>query len=438
MMEYSIIKMQNEKELTGRDFVGVSKSDSTGTQIVVPYGVQLPDYVLFSDKEHVKFLKMYVKAIQKALNSRSVKNSVEHIVEGNIGNPVAAVNIVADYVALGQLIEYEHTEKKAATGKINFSRTIQKIQPLLVKDGFVFDEFITDRKTVKKDSFVALVQGNVINHFMDHGGEALFGTRLRVDVKPMKLSHQTIIMLKKEQAQTFNSRKQMLIRWMIAYLDGANIDREEKGDWQYAMIASSLWETMVNAVFGNQRKLDKSLYGKQYAFYSLKSSTYGKPGSPTQHDTIYEDSDSIFIIDAKMYGSQNNLLSEEVLGKQFGYYVEASRKKPDKVIVNILLLPTIPERGDEEGFSDDIILDPHTTPESDPDRIIFVYHYSANQLIKDYYYSRKHVNLIKEEFTAFVEKPYVWEFLESRSRFESRIYKYASLFSKKMVKKEGE
>lgn len=426
MMEYSVIKMQNEKGLTGRDFVGVTKSDSTGTQIVVPYGVQLPDYVLFSDKEHVRFLKMYVKAIQKALNAYSVKNSVEHIVEGNIGNPVAAVNIVTDYVSKGSLIEFEHIEKISESGRINFPRTVQKIKPILINDEFVYDRFLTDKRIVQNDNFVAVVQGNVINHFMDHGGEALFGTRLRVDVRPIKLSKQTKVMLKKELVQTFNSRKQMIIRWMLDYLDGASIDKEKKGDWQYAIIASSLWETMVNAVFGNQQRLNKSLYGKKYAFYSLKSSTFGKPGSPTQHDTIYEDSDSIFIIDAKMYGSPNNLLSEEVLGKQFGYYVEATRKKPDKMVVNVLLLPTISEQGDIEGFSEDIILDPHNDPSKDPDRMIFVYHYSANQLIRDYYYSKKHLHKIKEEFSVFIEQEYVLNFLEKRNKMESRIFRYAS------------
>lgn len=430
-MEYVIIKMQNEYDLTGKDFVGVSKSDEAGMRIVVPYGVNLPDYVQSTDRDNVRFLKMYVKTIQKALNSKLVKNSIENITEGSIGNPVAAVNIVADYISMGTLIEYEHVERIAEIGKINFRKTVHKVKPMIVDGDFLYEKYIINSKIIARNNFAAQVQGNIINHFMEHGGEALFGSKLRIDVKPLRLTSTLKTRLRKEQEQTFNSRKQMIIRWMIEYLDGAEIDKEQKGDWQYAIIASSLWEAMVNAVFGNQKILNKTLFGKKYAFYSLKSSSFGQPGRPTQHDTIYEDDNSVFIIDAKMYGSSNTLLSEEVLGKQFGYYLEAAKKRPDKMIVNIFLLPTIPERGDIDGFSDDIILDPHNDPSKDPDRMIFIYHYSANQLIRDYYLSHKRVNMIKDEFSLFIERPYVWNFLENRSGYKSRIFKYASLYIKK-------
>ena len=80
-------------------------------------------------------------------------------------------------------------------------------------------------------------------------------------------------------------------------------------------------------------KVNKTKYGKKYSFYSISKKSIVKTGSPTQHDVVFENQDNIFIIDAKMYGNQNSLLTEEVLGKQFGYYKEAKIKAPSKRII---------------------------------------------------------------------------------------------------------
>lgn len=414
-MDYKIIKMLEESDLTGHDFVGVSEGSRGNLQISVPYGINIPSIVDRTDVVNMRFLKMYVKAIQKALNSSNVKNEIEEHSAG-MKHPLAAVNIICDYITMGLLIDYDIEEKRSTSGKMDLNRTIQKIVPSYINGNLIYDEFITRRKRIVTDNFAANIQGNIINHFMNHGGELLFGSKLWVPVKIMKLDSSTIIKLRRELTETYNSRKQIVIRWMIEYIGGLAISKEsdKTGKWNYAIIASTLWEEMILTVYGNQIHVNKSKYGKRYAFKSISKGDNVYIGAPTQHDTLYEDDHRVIIIDAKMYGNPKNLLSEEVLGKQFGYYVEAKRKNPRKQVINILFIPTIEERGEKNGFADIIIQDPHSSAKDDPDRVIYLYRCPAKDLIQDYYYSKKKYNDLNQDFESFIREPDVRKYLNAR------------------------
>lgn len=411
-MQYPILKMADDNDLSGRSFVGVAEG-AEGFDISVPYGINLPDIVDSSDLNNMRFLKIYVKAIQKALNSQLVKNNVERVTNG-INHPLAAVNIIYDYISQGALIKLEKEERLSTMGNIDFNRTIKLVEPCYIQGNLIYDTFVTKKNRVVDNNFVAIAQGNVINHFMEHGGEILFGSKLRVPVSPIKFNKSIITKLKRALTQTFNSREQNVIRWMLEYLSDVSINNVKKGNWSYAIIASTLWEAMVDATFGNQKVRNKSLYGKKYAFYSLTNKVNSCYGRPTEHDTIYEDDNEVIIIDAKMYATANNLLSEDVLGKQFGYYIEAKKRKPQKRIINILFLPLRLENSDKNGFSDEVILDPHCPTEVDPERIIYIYKYPANDLVRDYYYSKKRLNKVHEDFETFIQTKNVRKFLDSR------------------------
>ena len=407
--------MEEEKDLTGRDFVGVSEGKHGKIEVSVPYGVDIPSAVDSSDYENLHFLKIYVKSIQRALNSSVVKNEIDDVSVG-MKHPMAAVNIVCDYITMGLIISHITEEKRATTGKMDLRRTIQKVVPSYINGDLIYDEYITRKKRIKEDNLVATVQANVINHFIENGGEILFGAKLKVPAKPIRLDKTVISKLRRELNQTYNSRNQTVIRWMIEYIQGLSVssDSDKNGKWKYAIIASTLWESMILSVYGNQYPNDKTKYGKRYTFYSFSQGKDVIKGSPTQHDVIYEDDNQVIIIDAKMYGNPKNLLSEEVLGKQFGYYVEAKKKNPNKRIINILFAPTIIEKGERDGFADLVITDPHIEESTDPDRIIFLYRCTANQLINDFYFSkRKHEKLV-DEFNQFICEPNVRQFLDAR------------------------
>ncbi len=410
-MRYSIVNI-SDTEKGGRSFVGVSNiKDTDKTRIVVPYGYQIPTIVDSEDKDNVSQLRRYVKVIQKALHTYVAQREGIDFSKG-MNSPLAAVNIIQDYLLMGSFIEFERTLQESDRGKVNFKQTIKKIRPKIIDDGFFYDSFITDKKSVIEDNITALIQGNIINHFMSHGGDVLFGQALKVQIKHINLDLHAIRLLQEEQNNTFNSRKQSLIRWSIEYIRGLlNPNYEERGEWNYAILASSLWEIIVDYVFGNQQKRDKTVYGTTYRFFDITKGEYQEQGSSTEHDTIYEDDEYIFIIDSKMYLSHRDMLTEAILGKQFGYYLSAKKKKSHKKIVNLLFLPCV---DCERGFQTIFIPDPNAPTSQDPDKIVFLYCYPVNDLIDDYYYGRKRIGKIKDDFLAFTSSPKMRAYLDER------------------------
>lgn len=422
-MKYPIIKIgkTSDPHMDGTSFVGVSHFGTTDKiSIVVPYGVKIDSEVDSTNegqKEQYVFLKRYVKAIQKALSSNFTKERLEE--KSGIHNPIAAVNLLHDYLSMGKYIEQEGVCKLSERGKIDFNQTVNKVCPDILDGAVYYRKFFTRKRDLIEDNFVAQVQCNVINHFMEHGGVVLFGQSISIPIGPIKLNDITVTRLRKELPNTFNSRKENIIRWCIAYIEGLrNLDEENnnEGNWKYAIIASTLWEVMIDSVLGNQTDRNKAKYGKTYEFTYIDGRTPTR-GKPTQHDTIYEDDESVVIIDAKMYGSQNDLLSEKVLGKQFGYYEQAKLIKrmeiQKKNIINVLILPHIGHL-DPPYFQNKVILDPHTSPETDPFKIIYLFEYPANELIEDYYFDKRKGEWFIEDFKQLIQDPEMDLFLKHR------------------------
>ncbi len=422
-MKYKVIRCGKDSypELNGNSFVGVSRTDesSGGMSIVVPVGIECDREVDDSDirqKEQYRFLRRYVKTVQKALSSNHVKERLENT--AGIHNPAAAVNLLHDYLSMGVYVEFEEISGLSESGKIDFGQTIRKIRPKASDEGNIFfDKIISRKRVVKEADFVASVQCSVINHFMRHGGAMLFGQSVSIPTRGIRLDRSTITMLRKELNNTFNSRKENIIRWCIEYIEGmCSLDESDTtdGNWKYAIIASTLWEVMVDSVLGKQQYRDKTKYGKTYEFTYFDG--HSLRGNATQHDTIYEDDETLIIIDAKMYRFADHLLSENVLGKQFGYYEQAKMMKhqagEQKRIINIFVLPQAEFSG--SYFQNKIILDPHTPASEDPFKIIFLYNYPVNDLIDDYYFGRKKYNVLIDHFKSFIQDPAVSLFLEQR------------------------
>ena len=62
-------------------------------------------------------------------------------------------------------------------------------------------------------------------------------------------------------------------------------------------------------------------------------------------------------------------------------------------------------------FQPRFVIDPHTSVEKDPNKIIYLYEYPSNDLIDDYYYGRKRHGLLIDQFKRFIQEPAVSSFL---------------------------
>lgn len=416
-MIYRCISAYHDARSDGRSVVGIKK-DQDGYSIKTPYGLLFDSIIeKKGNPQEFKQLKIYAKSIQKALNSQRVKSKIELLGEGE-GNPISAINIVMDYIKNGSYREFLQKYIIDSNGKIDFKRTCAKIKPFINNNEMFFQSYVIRKSIIIDEEIVSIAQCNVINHFMENGGEILFGSKFVIPTKKVKLNKALVVKLKRTLSQCFNSRKQQLINWIINYVSSVEVMEKNKGDWQFMMIASTLWEEIVEWNYGNQILRNKTVYGKKYEMIDALGNII--TGNSTQHDTVYEDDDMIMIIDAKMYKDERSLLSEEVLGKQFGYYKEAKIKNPSKKILNFLILPSIVENGETEGFLPTFIIDPHNEEgEKDPHNIIFVYKADFRKILNNYYYGIKISGNFIKAFQEHIEQSEINEVLRERGYFQS-------------------
>jgi len=363
-------------------------------EVTIPYGLVLPPVVERSNATAFNTLKKYAHCIRKALRKDLVRARLDEDTAGSKANPIAALNIIIDFIENGIYREFEYEYKRSTHGKINFKKTLRRMTPSIVGDDICFTEFIASRKKVHEQNTVALAQANIINHFMANGGEVLFGNRISLHANRIRLDEHLIHRLNKIKATSFNSRKQQLIRWMVEYIQGAILEKELKGEWLYSIVAYTLWEEMIDACFSNQKVRDRTKYGKRPTMFI--NGKVIEVGSLTRHDTLYEAEDEIVIFDAKMYESKVGVRTGQVFSKQHGYYDRAYTENPEKMISNVLILPYCgnDETDDVPGFQPELYSYNNYGDEND---IILVYEISFDVVLDAYYRSRKLIKSFKEE-----------------------------------------
>lgn len=395
-MRYKVFSLRSIKS-DGKSPVGFMKTREA-YDVITPHGFTLPTCVERSDREAIGILKRYAHCIKKALRKEFVKLKLEDNAGGKT-NPIAALHIITDFLENGSYREFEHENRRADRGKIKFKKTIKHMTPSVAGDELFYSDYIISRKKASEQSIVALAQANIINHFMDNGGEVLFGNRIHVRIETIPLDKSLILKLNRIKANSYNSRKQQLIRWMTEYIHGAILDKETKGDWLFSIIASTLWEEMIDACFSNQKVRDKTVYGKRQKVY--RGGKLVTVGVSTQHDTLYETDDEIIILDAKMYASKHGIEIGDVLSKQHDYYRQAKIRNPEKLISNVLMLPHIEGSGDSYGFQREFYPD---YDHSDPNDVILVYEIDFYTVMEAYYRGKKLVADFKEELHDFLVK----------------------------------
>lgn len=394
-MEYSCKCILNDEASGGNSNVGIFKN-ANDYSIITPYGLILPETINSTEREKIEVLKKYARCITKALSKDKTRRHLQENCGGK-NNPLSALNVVLDYVQNGPYREFETETVIREFGKIDFKKTISRVKPMILNDEALYTNFAVSRKKVASQEIVNLAQGNVINHFMENGGEVLFGNLIHIAVPKIALNSSLVAQLRVVKANSFNSRKQQLIQWIIDYIQGA-VNNKDVGSWQYSIVASTLWEEMIDACYGNQIERNKTKYGTSFTFYSKGNVVAQTP--KREHDTIFESDKDVVIIDAKMYASLGRLAAHiDPIEKQFGYAFTAKHKKPNKNVYNVLIKPLVHSFGESDGFISYI---PYFENDTDPERIIFVYAVSFNKVLDAYYCGQKLGTSFAEELKDYL------------------------------------
>lgn len=404
-MKVLVEKLIDQQESNSK-FVGLKKGKDNYI-LMTPYGYDFDlDEISLDNRSDIYKVRKLLKAISKALKSSNVKeNLMEELSEGS--SILSGINVIKDYFEYGIYNEYRKDYKVGTSGKINFEKTITKQVPLVSEDGFFYKDFIVECNTVNEDTLIRRSQISIINHFMKNGGKLIFGTNIRIPGNELKVDRALRNRLIKLRNESFSSRKIQLVNHMIKYIEYCDFNAY-KGmlEVPYTIIASTLWQEMLNSCYGNQIVLDTTKYGNQYIRYNFRDKNLYR-GNKTMHDTIYEDDNKILIIDAKHYKNEFKLVSEDAVAKQFGYFYSALMHQPNKNIYNIFIIPKLNNKN--KGFREYVI---HRPQIKSSNEFIFVYCVEYEEILNNYINESKLTNKLINELKEFINQDNVKKYLK--------------------------
>lgn len=219
----------------------------------------------------------------------------------------AYIFLIKDFLQNGYYSERETVYSRASSGKINWGRTIKQVKPQLVEDSSVYLEFVTRKTNHNENELISQIHralvfesfskiGWLFSSFAPQKGGLKFNANLFRSVLNSKIS------------QTFEEKKLLLFKNMLAIIDYMDSSSEEKSFYYGTEHFEGVWERLVDTVFGESDK--EKFYPKCRWFikgkgeakfgndifkkYSLRPDTImitnrGKPGQ------------KIFVLDSKYY-----------------------------------------------------------------------------------------------------------------------------------------
>ena len=219
----------------------------------------------------------------------------------------AYIFLIKDFLQNGYYSERETVYSRASSGKINWGRTIKQVKPQLVEDSFVYLEFVTRKTNHNENELISQIHrtlvfesfskiGWLFSSFAPQKGGLKFNANLFRSVLNSKIS------------QTFEEKKLLLFKNMLAIIDYMDSSSEEKTFYYGTEHFEGIWERLVDTVFGESDKekfypkcrwfingKGEAKFGNDiYKKYSLRPDTImitnrGKPGQ------------KIFVLDSKYY-----------------------------------------------------------------------------------------------------------------------------------------
>lgn len=305
-------------------FVGI-KSNNEKIEICFPLGYQL--------SEDEKNLRLDVIILLTVLSRFSKKRDGSLSLEENYLNenenfPVSAYFfIMKNYLARGYYTENEVVYSKNGNGKISWSKTIRKINPIVYDDNFFYLDFIAKKNNKQNEMLLSLIHEYcVYESFKKLGWIFTKSMPKKPRIKLQKNLFLTVLYDKLKISNKDEDRQLLsnMIK-MIRFIDNAG----EKNDFKYGTYRFEyVWESMIDYCFGVNNK----------AFYYPNTTWMLNSGNELVNadlkpDTIMIQENRVYILDAKYYKfgvtkKLDDLPGSSSIGKQiiYGEYVYNAEK----------------------------------------------------------------------------------------------------------------
>lgn len=352
---------QNDAQKADEQFVGV-KFEGGKPQIFFPYGCFF-DIETVSDEELREAFSNLMGALSDQNLIEDAKNSnyastMEF--EAKLDFPFQEFFFVLDYyLSFGLYHETEKVYKQGVHGKINWGRTIKRIQPQVCEtengSDIVYLDLISSYTTQNKNQLVTL-----IHEFCVAQAQRLIGPLYNVEqsVEPtLEFDYELFsAVLNEKCSKTFNDRKLRLFNAMqviVEFLHGNSVNGTLS---EYCFGVTSfapIWEKMLDRIFGNLRKGEKKEAYNPHCGWLVggREKSADDKKFAMRPDTIMWQGENIFIIDAKFY-TNGNLPSSSSISKQMVYaeFVERKGFASGDAIYNVFLLPYCHDADDDHAI----------------------------------------------------------------------------------------
>ena len=340
-------------EKKDKSFVGIKIEDNR-PKIYFPMGYR-------ASKPPEDICKQDFYQLIAVLNDKSLQSyfTEEDLKKSQLDFPFYAyLSVLQYYLDFGYFVESETIYKKGFSGKINWSRTIKRIKPQVVKDEeghdqVVYLNLITRKTSYHEDNLITLVHKFCVKESARLIGPLYGISENEVEEPELLFDYEPFAeVIQDKIAATFNDKHLELFHAMlkmVRYL-GNKENRGEDGSENEPLFGvnkfAPVWEAMVDKIFGklpqgvakdkfnphlrwNDGRLDEKLdeSEEEIVLNDPKRSTL-------RPDTIMVMGEGVYILDSKYYKygltkSPAHLPGAESVCKQMAYaeYVETHLKE---------------------------------------------------------------------------------------------------------------
>lgn len=250
--------------------------------------------------------------------------------------------MIYDFLANGYYTEKDVEYKTSDIGKINWKRTIQKIEPVVDGENVLYLNFVTKRSTTRADILTRIHEYCVYESFRVLGWLYLKSTY--VPRKPgIKFNRKVFIsVLVNALKNTFNNSKKKLFRSMLDIINQSN-EKAEFPDYSYGVTRFQyVWQNLIDHVMGEDNKQDYF----PHSHWRIIDGNLSVENSALEPDTIMQKDGKVFILDAKYYkfgiiNSAGFLPATSSVHKQitYGEYVANNMGVPGNNIYSAFIIP---------------------------------------------------------------------------------------------------
>ncbi len=331
-------------KLNGNEFVGF-KYENNNLTIYFPLGYSKPndDESCRRDIQNLIYVLSNFSEQEKSFYPSNLSN------ENNQGFPFSSyLYLIKDFMLNGYYRENEIEFKHAASGKINWNRTIKTVNPYIINSKLIYSNFIVNSKNYKFNQIITKIHeylvyesfqkiGFIFTEFIPQKPVICFDTNMCISIIRTKMS------------QTCNEASLLRFKCMLDILLFLNSSRDDNftfgtEDFEY------IWQNLIDYTFGinnksdyyphtywniNDKKIDEDLSVKKAAL---------------QPDTIMitkiGNSNNYFVLDSKYYkygitSKPSHLPGTDSIVKQIAYaeYIEETKRIKEEKIYNAFIMP---------------------------------------------------------------------------------------------------